>query len=228
MAAKKKSVPKNMSKSKKVTEPVKKQTKKQSRKQKKQVTKKRKTSTKKRSNTTTKPPIDIEKERKALESAVIKSLEIAYMEREVTKSEFKEESLRYIVLSQISQKQLFGKFPNKQKGKILVMQHTYERQKKKNAGVYYPDIASLKLTPSGNISKSMHPLAIELKIHERIKEDINKSRDYLNKRGKQRFRLCAVVSAGKKAPKNLPPKAKISNLLVGYLDEKGKTHTRWI
>ena len=97
--------------------------------------------------------------KKKLESALKKALKQALIEMESVGSKiFSEESLRYLVMSEISKTEFWGTFPNQlnSENKLLFEQEYYRDKDRKKT--FKPDIVSI------NEHKHEHLLAIELKI----------------------------------------------------------------
>lgn len=168
--------------------------------------------------------------KKILEDAVIKSLNLAFIEFNKTKKYFSEEALRYIVIQEISKKKLWGTFPNNSKKNThLIFEFPYNKFKK-IIGHYKPDITSLRFDSNGNIH-TINPLAIELKITKNNStKDINKCREYIHpNKGKYLFELAAFIIVTNKNIDyeikqlvNRQNKKRINEddkkILLGYLD----------
>ena len=107
--------------------------------------------------------------KKKLESALKRSLNLALVEMKSVKKGFSEESLRYIVMSEISKKEIWGAFPNpiESENKLLFEQEYNILKIKKKT--FKPDIISK--------NENEHLLAIELKIKNDI-IDVRKCKKY--------------------------------------------------
>jgi hypothetical protein len=126
--------------------------------------------------------------KKKLESALKKALKQALIEMESVGFDcFSEESLRYLVMSEISKTELWGTFPNKLNSKNkLLFEHEYNKLKVRRKTLK-PDIVS--------INEHEHLLAIELKIKSGI-SDVDKCKEYIDpKTGRACFKLAAAVYA---------------------------------
>ena len=129
-----------------------------------------------------------------LEKAIISALKDANEEMDVLGSYYKEENLRYIVMSKISSIECFGVFPNingKQERKLCF-------QTEYNGGDYNPDIVSLCFTKDGSPKKN-NPLVIELKTNAsktELKNDLDKAHHYLKKVGDMKFGIAVVLTIG--------------------------------
>jgi hypothetical protein len=128
--------------------------------------------------------------KKKLESALKKALKQALIEMEsVGSKRFSEESLRYLVMSEISKTEFWGTFPNQlnSKNKLLFEQEYIRLKDRKET--FKPDIVSI------NVKEQEHLLAIELKITRDIK-DLDKCKEYIDpKRGRACYKLAAAVYA---------------------------------
>jgi hypothetical protein len=131
--------------------------------------------------------METEKTKKMLENALKKALQQALIEMESVGDGFSEESLRYIVMSEISRLKIWGTFPNKPncENKLLFEQEYNKLKFRKKT--LKPDIVSK--------NNNEHHLAIELKIKSDV-SDINKCKEYINeKKGRANFKLAASVYA---------------------------------
>ena len=129
-----------------------------------------------------------------LEKAIIESLFIANDELRILKQQYKEENLRYVVMTEISNVKCFGVFPNidEKSDRKLCFQTEY------NGGEYKPDIVSLLFTKSGMVKK-LNPLVIELKKRASIKEleiDLGKAHHYLKDVGDMKFGIAVIINIG--------------------------------
>jgi hypothetical protein len=166
--------------------------------------------------------------KKKLETALKKALKQALIEMEsVGSKSFSEESLRYLVMSEISKTEFWGTFPNQlnSENKLLFEQEYYrDKRDKDRKETFKPDIVS--------INKHEHLLAIELKITNDIK-DVDKCKEYIDpKKGSACFKLAAAVYAIHKdlyqVAKYVEPKIKSAikrrisrengRLLVAYIE----------
>jgi hypothetical protein len=140
--------------------------------------------------------MNIRDQKLKLEIVIRSALERAILEINNSGVLFSEESLRYIVVDEISKANFWGNFPNNSEDKKLVFEYAYPKfQREGKKGTYRPDIVSLKIDANGNVSEE-NLLAIELKISSWATKDIVKCREYLNpKKGKKYFQLSAVVLA---------------------------------
>lgn len=129
-----------------------------------------------------------------LENAITKSLFTANKELCILKQQYKEENLRYVVMTEISKVNCFGVFPNidEKSDRKLCFQTEY------NSGEYKPDIVSLLFTKLG-IVKKLNPLVIELKKRASIKEldiDLGKAHHYLKEVGDMKFGIAVIITIG--------------------------------
>lgn len=163
--------------------------------------------------------------KKKLESALKKALKQALIEMEsVGSKRFSEESLRYIVMSEISKTEFWGTFPNQlnSENKLLFEQEYIRFKDRKET--FKPDIVS--------INEHEHLLAIELKIKSGI-SDMDKCKEYIDpKKGGACFKLAAAVYAIHKdlsqIARHIEPKIKSAikrrisrengRLLVAYIE----------
>jgi len=145
----------------------------------------------------------LKKQKKILEKIIENSLKNAIDEIAICGELFSEESLRYLVMNELSKEKIFGSFPNDNNTSCkLVFEYAYSINKRAN-GIYRPDIASLKIDGTGNVEK-INPLVIELKITDWATKDIVKCREYVNpNKGKLFFNLAAVVVAPTPKKRNL-------------------------
>lgn len=144
------------------------------------------------------------KEQKKITEKIIKnSLKLAIQEISISGELFSEESLRYIVLNEISKEKIFGTFPNEHSSKNrLVLEFPYLKNKK-TAGIFRPDIASIKIDDDG-VVQNCNPIVIELKITHWATKDIVKCREYINpNKGRIFFNLAVVVVAPTPKKRNL-------------------------
>lgn len=160
-----------------------------------------------------KPP-DILNKKKALESAVKNALKLALIEMNVVGNRFTEESLRYIVMNEVSKKKIWGTFPNHySNNEHLLFEQKYKKFKNKN-GHFKPDIVSIK--------NEEYLLAIELKITN-DESDIDKCKEYINnERGHVIFDLAAAVYA---TPQNVSQAAHRIEPKTLYAKKNGKNIT---
>ncbi len=157
--------------------------------------------------------------KKKLKSAITKALKLAYKEIKILGDKYKEENLRYVVASKISEVKCFGNFPNlDDKGPHLCFQTYYKYEGLKENSELRPDIVSLIITPKGTAYSYNSLLAVELKQngkisgssankgvnHADLKDQINKlgsciesdiikSRIYLAKKDLFTFDISAVI-----------------------------------
>ena len=153
-----------------------------------------------------------------LEKAIYQGLLEASEEKEHLTLNFKEENLRYIVMSKISDIKHFGVFPNTDvKVKPKLCFQTYYQTDCDN-GKYLPDIASLELNKNGS-KKKINPLVIELKTNASIPElriDLNKANHYLKKVGNTKFKIAVVMTLG------IPEDRNIDNYIYDLQEELNK------
>lgn len=125
--------------------------------------------------------------KKKLESALKRSLKLALVEMKSVNKGFSEESLRYIVMSELSKKEIWGSFPNPIENETkLLFQQEYNILKFKKR-IFKPDIISK--------NEEQHLLAIELKIKNDI-TDVDKCKEYISEsKGWVSFDLAASVYA---------------------------------
>lgn len=157
--------------------------------------------------------------KKKLKSAINKALKLAYKEIKILGDKYKEENLRYVVASKISEVNCFGNFPNSdENGPHLCFQTYYKYQGLKKDSELRPDIVSLIKTPTGIEYSVKGLLAVELKQngsisgsadnkganHADLKDKINKlgsciesdiikSRIYLTKKDTFAFEISVVI-----------------------------------
>jgi hypothetical protein len=125
--------------------------------------------------------------KKKLESAIKNSLKLALIEMEIVGARFSEESLRYIVMNELSKKKIWGTFPNNSYNEEQLLFEQKYRKFKNKKGDFKPDIVSIK--------KDNHLLAVELKITNDEK-DIDKCKEYISEvKGHVSFELAAAVYA---------------------------------
>jgi hypothetical protein len=161
-----------------------------------------------------------------LKLVVTNSLNNAYIELTNSKKYFTEESLRYIVMMELSKNGFWGNFPNREDGPKLFFEYEYIKNKVKSSSkVYKPDIVSV-------FNGKECLLAIELKITNSTK-DIDKCLEYLDKnKGKETYKFATVIyaipagltdvahhiEARLKKAKSKGVSEKNGKLLVGYFD----------
>lgn len=123
--------------------------------------------------------------KKKLESAVKSALKKAILEMEVVGNSYSEESLRYIVMEELSKQKYWGTFPNQsQNSNHLLFEQEYQVLKVRRR-TFKPDI----------ISKNQNEqlLAVELKIKNNS-GDVNKCLEYINEeKGRSHFPLAAAI-----------------------------------
>ena len=185
--------------------------------------------------------------RRELKKVVENSLIKANKQRIMMNQHYSEEVLRYIVMKELSDAKLWGRFPNTlNTSHSLVFEYDYKKFQKKR-GSFKPDIASIsKELKKTRLGKS-HPLAVELKITGSLEKDILKCREYVAlKKGKRLFDLAVVIATpshkeGFKAitnvdrlkrrqlRNNIPNNEK--KILFGWIDpraEKPKPEIFWV
>jgi hypothetical protein len=136
---------------------------------------------------------DILMRKRTLEISIQNALNIAIEEIHLANPFFSEEALRYIVMNELSNKDIFGNFPNSRYNKTkLLFEKNYDRFKRKKTK-YKPDISSIN-------QNNDHLLAVELKIakpssaHDLF--DIDKCIEYIRKdKGKYSYELAASIYA---------------------------------
>ena len=157
--------------------------------------------------------------KKKLKIAITRALKLAYKEIKILGINYKEENLRYVVASKISEVNCFGNFPNSdENGPHLCFQTYYKYQGLKKDSELRPDIVSLIKTPKGIAYSYNSLLAVELKQNGRIsgsadnkganhadlkdqinklgsciESDIIKSRIYLTKKDSLAFEISVVI-----------------------------------
>ncbi len=148
--------------------------------------------------------------KKKLESALKKALQLALIEMESVGDCFSEEALRYLVMSEISKKKIWGTFPNKLNSKKkLLFEQEYNKLKYRKK-TFKPDIVSQ--------DEHEHLLVIELKIKSDI-SDVDKCKEYLNeKKGDACFNLAAAVYA---TPKNVTQIAHLVQYKINHAKKIG-------
>ncbi len=132
------------------------------------------------------------KRKQELEAIVKKSLKLFSIEMQ-NSHHYTEETLRYIVVSQISALKEYGSIPNRSKTKPqLSCQYTYKKSKGKTSEEWKPDIISAIWDKDGNIDDPI--LAIELKINAKD-SDFDKCNHYVNERiGLHQFKLAIMIN----------------------------------
>lgn len=127
-----------------------------------------------------------------LEGVVKKSLKLFSIEMQ-NSHHYTEETLRYIVMSQMSALKEYGTIPNRYKTKPqLSCQYTYKKSKSKISEEWKPDIISAIWDKDGIIIDPI--LAIELKINH-SDSDFEKSYHYVNERvGSHKFKLAIMIN----------------------------------
>lgn len=133
-------------------------------------------------------------QRNKLEKALISALNVANEELIILGPHYKEENLRYVVMTAISLENCFGVFPNRNKSENfkLCFQTEY------NGGYYKPDIVSLCFKKDGS-PKKINSLVIELKTNAsktEIDSDLKKAHHYLKKVGDMKFLIAVVITVG--------------------------------
>ena len=152
----------------------------------------------------------------AIEDAVWIALEIAYKEKEILGEDYTEENLRYTVMLVLSYIKHFGSYPNDEKAEyhLCFQKHYSHTRTKGKEEKFIPDIVSLKRDRRD--SYSVNPLVVELKkdgkiapkkkcksqdLYTRIEKlgtciesDILKTRIYINKKDKFRFKYGVVIN----------------------------------
>lgn len=138
-------------------------------------------------------PITINR-KKDLEEAIKKSLELFAIELKYSKH-YTEETLRYIVISQISKLKLYGQIPNRtSSGAQISCEYKYGRTKSSVSKNWQPDIISAIWDKEGNIIDPI--FAIELKTNSSDK-DFKKCRDYIHKKiGTHSFQIAICIDLG--------------------------------
>ena len=157
--------------------------------------------------------------KKKLKIAITRALKLAHKEIKILGDKYKEENLRYVVASKISEMNCFGNFPNSDdKGPHLCFQTYYKYEGLKKVSELRPDIVSLIKTPTGIDYSVKGLLAVELKQNGRIsgsadnkganhadlkdkinklgsciESDIIKSRIYLTKKDTFTFDISVVI-----------------------------------
>ncbi len=124
-----------------------------------------------------------------LETIVLNSLKLATVEMEFSGENFTEESLRYIVMKEISENGYYGTFPNRFDNKRQIQfEYNYFKGKKNPNEKFMPDIVSLE----GN----KRLLVIELKINRTrssLMKDLIKCIEYLNENAGEMFDIAAMI-----------------------------------
>ncbi len=157
--------------------------------------------------------------KKKLKIAITRALRLAHKEIKILGDNYKEENLRYVVASEISEVDCFGYFPNSDdKGPHLCFQKHYKYKGFEKNSALKPDIVSLIKTPTGIAYSVNSLLAVELKQNGRIsgsadnkgvnhpdlkekidklgsciESDIIKSRIYLAKKDTFIFEISVVI-----------------------------------
>jgi hypothetical protein len=144
---------------------------------------------------------EISERRRKLKIALKKALELAIQEKKITGKNFKEETLRGIVMNELSQQNLWGNFPNSNTSKsVLLYEYKYRRRKTGLKKEYIVDIASISRSMESDYTFNENAcfLAVELKTSNNLKsfnKDIQKCRNYISStRGFDVFELAAFVS----------------------------------
>jgi hypothetical protein len=132
------------------------------------------------------------KKKLELEGVVKKSLKLFSIEMQ-NSHHYTEETLRYIVMSQMSALREYGAIPNRYKTKPqLSCQYTYKKSKSKISEEWKPDIISAIWDKNGLIIDPI--LAIELKINH-SDSDFEKCYHYVNdKIGFHSFKIAIMIN----------------------------------
>jgi hypothetical protein len=157
--------------------------------------------------------------KKKLKKALVSALKVAFKEMVIIGDHYKEENLRYVVMSKISEVNCFGNFPNlDDKGPHLCFDNYYKYEGLKKDSELRPDIVSLIKTPKGTGYSVNSLLSVELKqkgkisgnsknkgvrhidlkdkinkLGSCIESDIIKSRIYLTKKDTFTFEISVVI-----------------------------------
>ena len=124
-----------------------------------------------------------------LETIVLNSLKKASDEMEFSGENFTEESLRYIVMKEISENGYYGTFPNRMDNKRQIQfEYNYFKGKKNPKEKFMPDIVSLE--------RNERLLVIELKINRTrgsLIKDLKKCIEYLHENKGEMFDMAAMI-----------------------------------
>ena len=133
-------------------------------------------------------------QKKELEEVIKKSLELFAIEIKYSKH-YTEETLRYLVITQISKLKIYGQIPNRtSNGAQISCEYKYGRTKSSASKNWQPDIISAKWDKEGNMVDPI--FAIELKAVSSDK-DFRKCRDYIHKKiGKHTFQIAICIDIG--------------------------------
>ncbi len=140
-----------------------------------------------------------------LMKALSKAMIIANIDRDSVGDYFKEESFRYITISEISKLGKWGTFPNNTKKNKLVFEFGYGKYKKlSNPEKFIPDIVSFNyLTAKKEKDQIRTHFVVELKVRDKIDpitDDLKHCREYIKKgTGKHDFNLavCLILNPSK-------------------------------
>jgi hypothetical protein len=138
-------------------------------------------------------PISVNR-KKELEEAIKKSLELFAIEIKYSKH-YTEETLRYLVITQISKLKTYGQIPNRTlSGAQISCQYKYGRTTSPESKNWQPDIISAVWDKEGNLIDPI--FAIELKVRSSDK-DFEKCRNYIHrKRGTDSFQIAICIDIG--------------------------------
>jgi hypothetical protein len=183
--------------------------------------------------------------RTTLETLLKKAVGRAVAEKIRVGDYFTEESLRYLVMLELTQQRdpKFPTFPNKKSGPVIMFQYPYDRtantnkskmqrlKKKSDNNSYRPDIVCAKMTPKGTITQ--YYFAIELK-HNSNESDIQKCKEYVDSTtGASNFPIAIVIDLGSfwrwedKFYKNVKSTKSKGNILWITTDDQGEVKSRW-
>jgi hypothetical protein len=133
-----------------------------------------------------------------LEQAVQKAVKTYLDQEQVLKKnkvkfKIKEESLRYLIVNELSKIKIFGDFPAKNPEKFILIQHTYNSLKR-GKSYQYPDIATLGKNTKGDYN---YYLAVEIKNNKKNDnyKDLNKCFGYVSEeKGSEMYQLALCVN----------------------------------
>lgn len=156
------------------------------------------------------------KRKREIQKTIFSALALFSEEKKVSKH-FTEETLRYIVIMELSKLKEYGSIPNKFKTKPqLSCQFVYKKKKSAETDEWRPDIISAKFDKSGELIDPI--LAIELKINSSDK-DFEKCQHYINEKvGNHVFKLAVMITVGAEWRWTLPfYKSKMKSINNGFI-----------
>lgn len=156
------------------------------------------------------------KRKKEIKTAIFRALASFSKEIKVSKH-YTEETLRYIVIMELSKLKEYGSIPNKFKTKPqLSCQFVYKKKKSSESDEWRPDIISATFDKNGELIDPIFP--VELKINSSDK-DFEKCQHYVNEKvGNNVFKLLIMITVGSAWRIMLPMyKSKIKSINNGLI-----------